>query len=137
MTEEPIYPSEGAFVLKQQTIWAMCFDGSRANGHEIIAFVFRRNGSGTFVTNNDNLQRGFFLYIEGISGAVPEGSWVVYVRDNEFVCMTDQYFKTIYEPANMPAYRGSGPGGPGGIAGIYEGGDSGRYRSSPMAGTGQ
>lgn len=113
------YPNDGAYQLRQRQVRAMKFDGSKANAHAILAYVFLRKGTGHIASRDGEFaEPQFGLHIDGISGYIPEGSWVVSMHEqNNFVCLNDDNFRLTYEPVPQglqPRVGGRSDGGFGG-----------------------
>lgn len=103
MTNIVEYPTDGTYQLKVKTVNAIFFDGSKASAHEVLAWVYRRNGEGALQTNDSTYSEGnFILRIDGITGIIPSDSWIVQLRRLEFFCMNDVEFKETYEPVPKP-----------------------------------
>lgn len=82
------------YVVKQTPVEAMQYDATTARGHEILAWVYRHNGSGTLDSDN--------LSINTLANPVPVkgNDWVVWEQGTSsgFSIYSDEDFKEKYTP---------------------------------------
>lgn len=79
------------YTLIQTPVEAMQHDGTTARAYEILAWIYRNNGSGSFQPSE--------LKVTPIDGNIAGNEWVVNIPGQGFAKFTDEQFVATYERA--------------------------------------
>jgi hypothetical protein len=79
------------YILNQSPVEAMQHDGTTARAYEILAWVYRNNGTGSFQATE--------LKVAPIDDPIAGNEWVVLISNQGFASFTNDAFVSTYVPA--------------------------------------